>query len=75
MSKYSDVQSRDLLSKTFERSNSPLREEETETDDIAEIAQSIIDKKSFVWAIGQNKDGELGIGSQRDALLPRPIAT
>jgi len=49
--------------------------EEIQEDDIEDIAQSIIDKKSFIWALGQNKDGELGIGSQRDALLPRPIAS
>ena len=28
-----------------------------------------------MWSFGKNKDGELGIGSQKDALLPRPIAT
>jgi hypothetical protein len=38
--------------KTVERSRSPLGEVENETDDIKDIAQSIIDKKSFVWAFG-----------------------
>jgi hypothetical protein len=51
-----------------------MRDFDQDNDDIQDIAQSIIEKKSFVWAFGQNKDGELGIGSQRDALLPRPIA-
>jgi len=31
-------------------------------------------KKAFVWGIGGNKDGELGIASQKDALLPKPIS-
>jgi len=26
-----------------------------------------------VWAFGQNKDGELGLGNQLDAFLPEPI--
>ena len=48
-------------------------EEDEEMDDIQIISQRIIDKKSFVWAFGKNKDGEIGIGCQRDAFLPRPI--
>ena len=44
-----------------------------EKDDIRVISQQIMDKKAFVWAFGENKDGEIGIGSQRDAFLPRPI--
>jgi hypothetical protein len=34
-----------------------------EVDDIRQIAKDIIDKKAFIWAFGQNKDGEIGIGS------------
>ena len=47
--------------------------DDEDTDDIRIISQQIIDKKAFVWAFGKNKDGEIGIGSQRDAFLPRPI--
>ena len=45
-----------------------------EEEDIRVISQQIIDKKAFIWSFGKNKDGELGIGSQKDAFLPRPIA-
>ena len=48
-------------------------EDEGDMGDIRTISQQIIDKKAFVWAFGKNKDGEIGIGSQRDAFLPRPI--
>ena len=45
-----------------------------EEEDITAIAQKIVDKKAFIWAFGANKDGEIGIGSQRDQLQPRAIA-
>jgi hypothetical protein len=43
-------------------------------DDIKEISAKIIAKHAFVWGFGGNKDGELGIGNQKDGILPRPIA-
>ena len=51
----------------------PTASQDSNDQDIGAIAQQIIDKKAFVWAFGKNKDGEIGIGSQRDAFLPRPI--
>ena len=39
-----------------------------EEENITAIAQKIVDKKAFIWAFGANKDGEIGIGSQRDQL-------
>lgn len=57
---------------THRQSQGSLAEDE-QGDDIRVISQQIIDKKAFVWAFGKNKDGEIGIGSQRDAFLPRPI--
>ena len=45
-----------------------------ENDKIADITNKIMTKKAFVWGMGGNKDGELGIASQKDALLPRSIA-
>ena len=57
---------------TNRRSQGSVAEDE-QGDDIRVISQQIIDKKAFVWAFGKNKDGEIGIGSQRDAFLPRPI--
>jgi len=33
-----------------------------------------VQKKAFIWAFGANKDGEIGVGSQRDQLQPRAIA-
>jgi len=57
------------------RGEAPIDNREIEEDDdIRVISDKIIAKKAFVWAFGQNKDGELGVGSQKDALLPRPIA-
>jgi alpha-tubulin suppressor-like RCC1 family protein len=35
--------------------------------------QNIEEKPTYVWAFGQNKDGELGLGNQQDAFLPVPI--
>ena len=58
-----------------ERSKSGGREMmEPEDTNISTIASKIQAKSAYVWAFGGNKDGELGIGHQRDALLPRPIA-
>jgi alpha-tubulin suppressor-like RCC1 family protein len=31
----------------------------------------IINKKAYVWAFGKNKEGELALGVNKDALLPR----
>jgi hypothetical protein len=45
-----------------------------ENDNMTGIESKIMAKKAFVWGIGRNKDGELGIGSQKDTLLPRSIA-
>ena len=55
------------------RAREVVIDDQDESDDIRIISQQIIDKKAFVWAFGKNKDGEIGIGSQRDAFLPRPI--
>ena len=45
-----------------------------EDEDIQAIAQKIVAKKAYIWAFGANKDGEIGVGSQRDQLQPRAIA-
>ena len=38
-----------------------------------DIEAEIKKKKAYIWTFGKNGDGELGLASQKDTFLPRPI--
>jgi alpha-tubulin suppressor-like RCC1 family protein len=40
---------------------------------ISDIASEIRRKRAYIWAFGKNSDGELGISSQKDQFMPKPI--
>jgi len=33
----------------------------------------INENRPYLWAFGQNKNGELGLGNQEDAIVPVPL--
>jgi alpha-tubulin suppressor-like RCC1 family protein len=38
-----------------------------------QLEKEIRDKRAFVWCFGKNSNGELGVQSTKDVLMPRSI--